>query len=141
MIVLSEAVTRTSSVKKVSLKISQNLQKNTCVRVAFFKTLQASGQQLLKKEVSDTVFSCEFCQIFKNTFFIEHHRCSSVFLSFFICLFVCFLLLLFFDEYGMLVCSWTNLINLEQFYLSRHYLLKVNEGNSRTRCEISSKLT
>ena len=140
MIVFSEAATRTSSVKKVFLKISQNLQKNTCVRVAFLKKLQASGQQLLKKEVSDTVFSCEFCQIFKNTFFIEHHRCSfCIFIIFY--LFVCFLLLLFFDEYGMLVCSWIFLINLEQFYLSRHYLLKVNEENSRTRCEISSKLT
>ena len=27
---------------------------------------------LLKKEIPARVFSCEFCEIFKNNFFIEH---------------------------------------------------------------------
>ena len=39
--------------KKVYLKISQSSQENTCARVCYI--LQ--------------VFSCEFCEIFKNTFF------------------------------------------------------------------------
>ena len=46
--------------KKDVLEISQNLQKNTCARVFF--SIKSLTQ----------VFSCEFCKISKNTFFIEH---------------------------------------------------------------------
>ena len=48
---------------KVVLKISQNSQQNTCVRVSLLIKLQASGL-------------CEFCEIFKNTIFknTEHLR-------------------------------------------------------------------
>ena len=49
---------RRCSVKKVFLKISQNSRENTCARDSF----------LIK------VFSCEFCEISKNTFFTEHLR-------------------------------------------------------------------
>ena len=63
---LSEVATRGVPQKKVFLKTSQNSQENTCARVSFLTKLQASGLQLAK------VFSCEFCEIFKNTFFIEH---------------------------------------------------------------------
>ena len=49
---------RRSSAKKVFLKTSQNSQKNTCARVS-----------------SSQVFSCEFCEIFKNTFFLKEHLC------------------------------------------------------------------
>ena len=52
---LTEAVVRRCSVKKVFLQISQNSQENTCARVSFLIKLQ--------------VFSCEFCEISKNTFF------------------------------------------------------------------------
>ena len=52
----TEAVTRRSSVKKVLLKISQNSQKNT----------------FIKKETAAQVFSCGFCEIFRNSFFKEH---------------------------------------------------------------------
>ena len=55
LISLKEAVARRCSVKKVFLKISQNSQEN-------------------KKETLAQVFSCEFCEIFKNAFFIEHLR-------------------------------------------------------------------
>ena len=41
--------------KKVFLEISQNSQESTCARVPFLIKLQ--------------VFSSEFCEIFKNTFF------------------------------------------------------------------------
>ena len=43
--------------KKLPLEISQNSQENTCGRVSF---LRDSGIQ---------VFSCEFCDISKNTFY------------------------------------------------------------------------
>ena len=47
--------------KKVFLKISQISQENTCARVSFFI-----------KETLAQMFSCEFCEISKNTFFTEH---------------------------------------------------------------------
>ena len=45
----------------VFLKISQNSQENTCTRVLFLTKL--------KKETMEHVFPCEFCEIFKNTYF------------------------------------------------------------------------
>ena len=55
----AEAVVLRCPVKKVFLKISQNSQENTCARVSLLIKLQASG----------LVFSCEFCEIFKNIVF------------------------------------------------------------------------
>ena len=43
--------------KKVLLKISQNSHENTCARACNF----------MKKETLAYVFSCEFCEIFKNS--------------------------------------------------------------------------
>ena len=51
----TEAVVQRCSVKTVILKILQNSQENTCVRVSLLIKLH--------------VFSYEFCEIFKNTFF------------------------------------------------------------------------
>ena len=48
------------------LEILQNSQENTCARVSFF----------IKKETLAQVFSCEFCEISKNTFFTEHLRAT-----------------------------------------------------------------
>ena len=42
VLVKIETVAQTCSVKKVFLKISQNLQKNTCARVSFLINLQAN---------------------------------------------------------------------------------------------------
>ena len=64
---MSEAVTRSYSVKKVFLKISQNSQENTCARVFF-----------IKKEALAQVFSCEIFEICKNTF---SYRTSPVAIS------------------------------------------------------------
>ena len=55
----SEAVVQRCSVKKMFLEIPQNSQENTCARVSFLIKLQAEAQ----------VFSCEFCEISKITFF------------------------------------------------------------------------
>ena len=57
-----EAVVRRCSVKKVFLEILQSSQENTCGRASF----------LIKKETLAQVFSYEFCEISKNTFFTEH---------------------------------------------------------------------
>ena len=63
----SAAVVQRCSVKKVLLEISQNSQENPCARVSFLIKLQAWGL----KETLALVFSCEFCEISKNTFFYK----------------------------------------------------------------------
>ena len=61
---------------KVFLEISQNSQENCRARASFFIKLQASALQLyFKKETPAQVFSCEFCDFSKNTFF---HRTPLV---------------------------------------------------------------
>ena len=59
----------------VFLKISQNSQENTCVRVFFF--LQASSCIFIKKETVVQVFSCEFWGNSKNTYFKEQLRTTA----------------------------------------------------------------
>ena len=53
--------------KKLFVEISQNSQGNTCARVSFLIKLQETWK-LIKKETLVQVFSCEFCEISKNTF-------------------------------------------------------------------------
>ena len=58
------------------LEISQNSQENTCARVSFFN--KVAGLRLailLKNESLAQVFSCEFCEVSKKTFF---HRAPPV---------------------------------------------------------------
>ena len=50
------------SIKKVFLEISQISQENTCARVSFLIKLRASGNLI-------NLFSCEFWEISKSTFF------------------------------------------------------------------------
>ena len=54
------------------LEIYQNSQKNSCARVSFLMKLQAWGLQLYLKKALTKVFSFEFCEISKNTFFTHH---------------------------------------------------------------------
>ena len=54
--------------KKVFLAISQHSQENICARVSFLIKLEA--WDLKKKETLTQVFSCEFYEISKNTFFL-----------------------------------------------------------------------
>ena len=59
MKIWSESLFRSSrpAVKKVFLKISQNLKENICARVSFLIKLQASGLRLfIKKEALVQVF-------------------------------------------------------------------------------------
>ena len=57
--------------KKLFLEISQNSQENACAKVSFLIKLQvqAWASSCIKKETQAQVFSCEFCEISKNTFF------------------------------------------------------------------------
>ena len=68
IIVYSEAVAQRCSVKIMFLEISQNSKENTCARASFLMKLQASACNFIKKETLAQVFSCEFCEISKNTF-------------------------------------------------------------------------
>ena len=49
-----------------------------CQRLFLIKS-QALVCNFIKKETLAQVFSCEFCKISKNTFFIEHIRVSDCF--------------------------------------------------------------
>ena len=62
-----EAIVRRYSVKKVFLKILQNLQENTCAKVTFSIKLQAESYSFIKKETLPQVFFCGNCEIFKGT--------------------------------------------------------------------------
>ena len=66
------SITRSSyrkcSSKKVFLKICQNSQENTCVGIFFNKVAGLRSATLLKKRLWHRLFSCEFWQIYKNTF-------------------------------------------------------------------------
>ena len=63
--------------EKVVLENSQNSQENTCTRVSFLIKLQVEACNLIEKETLAEVFSCEFCEIFKITFFTEHLRVTA----------------------------------------------------------------
>ena len=65
---LLEAVAQRCSVKKVLLKFTQNSQENTLARVSYLIKLQVSACNFIKKETLAQVFSCEFCEILKNTY-------------------------------------------------------------------------
>ena len=53
------------------LEILQNSQENTCARELLIKLRSTT---LFQKDSLALVFSCEFCEISKSTFFIEQHR-------------------------------------------------------------------
>ena len=55
---------------KMFLKLSQNSQESICVGVSFWYN------RLIKKTPTQ-VFSCEFCKIFKNTYFKEWLRMAA----------------------------------------------------------------
>ena len=56
------------SIKKLLIKISQYSQENTYV--GFVAGLISCN--FIKKKTPTQVFSCEYCEIFKNSFFMEH---------------------------------------------------------------------
>ena len=68
---------RRRPVKKVFLEIFLNSKENTCARVSFLVKLQAKVCNFIKKETLTQMFSCEFCESSKNTFFTECLRTTA----------------------------------------------------------------
>ena len=64
-------IVRSCSVKEVFLEILQNFakQENTCARASFL--IRPEACNFIKKETLAQVFSCEFCEISKNTFYYK----------------------------------------------------------------------
>ena len=57
------------------LKISQNSHKSNCLGILFLvKVANTRPATLSKNEIPTPVFSCEFCGIFKSTFFREYFQ-------------------------------------------------------------------
>ena len=52
----------------------ENSKENTCVGESFLTKLQAWDLQLyfIKRDTPMQLFSCAFCEIFKNSFFAEY---------------------------------------------------------------------
>ena len=57
------------SLKKMFLQISQNSQEKICTRISFLIKLNSVDLQFIKEVTLMQVFSCEFYEICKNTFF------------------------------------------------------------------------
>ena len=85
---------RSSVKKELVLRISQNLQENTCARVSLLIKSLAWDFQLYEKETPAKVFSCEFCEIFKNIY-SEEHLCWLLLNEFWIHVLVAFSVLKF----------------------------------------------
>ena len=67
---------RRCSVKKGVLKNFTNFtRKHQCWSPFFNKV--AGAYDFIKKETPTQVFSCEICEIFKNTYFEEHLRTTD----------------------------------------------------------------
>ena len=65
------------SAKKGVLRNFAKFTGNTCARVSFLIKLLAEACNFIKKETLAEVFSCKFCKISKNTFFVEHLRATA----------------------------------------------------------------
>ena len=62
--------------KRVLKNFAKLTRKHLCPRL-FLINLQPSGLNFIKKETPTQVFSNECCEIFKNTFFIQHLRWTA----------------------------------------------------------------
>ena len=71
-------VVQRCSVREVFLEISQNSQENTCARVSFLINLQVSAGNFIENEILTQVYSYGFCEISKNTEYLQ--ATASVFI-------------------------------------------------------------
>ena len=67
-----EAVARSCSIKRCCQKFRKILRKKTCARVS-----EPEAWNFIKKETLAQLFSCEFCEISRNTFFAKHFRVKT----------------------------------------------------------------
>ena len=63
--------------KRCSEKFRKNHRKTPVPESFFNNELQALGCNFNKKETLEQVFSCEYCEISKNTFFTKHLRATN----------------------------------------------------------------
>ena len=63
--------------QKGILKDFTKFTKKQMLQSLFLIKLQASACNFIKKEALAQVFRCEFCEIFKNSFFPEHLRATA----------------------------------------------------------------
>ena len=68
----TDVVVRKCFVKIMFLKISQNSQENTSVRVSFLISYKLSPATLLKKRLCHRCFPVNFSKFLKTAFFIEY---------------------------------------------------------------------
>ena len=69
---ISEAAGRSCSSKEVFLKVTQCLQKTPVFEFLFNKDGALKACIFIKKEIPTQVSSCEYCEIFKNSFLVQH---------------------------------------------------------------------
>ena len=62
--------------KKYSQKFHKIHKINTCAGI-FFNKVAAGSMQLYQKKIPTLMFSCEFCENLKNTYFIERHQATA----------------------------------------------------------------
>ena len=86
-----EAATRSALLKNLFLKKFRKIHIAAPVsEFLFLMNYQASACSFIKKETLVRVFSCEFCEVFKNILFTENHYMKIVqMLSFFWFVFSC----------------------------------------------------
>ena len=60
--------------KKGALKIFAKLTGKHWCQSLFFNKVVDAACNFIEKKTSAQVFSCDFCEIFKKTFFTEHLR-------------------------------------------------------------------
>ena len=66
---------KTCSIKKAFLEIFAIFTgKSLCWSLFFNKVVALKTCNFIKEETSTQVFACEYCEIFKNSVFIEHLR-------------------------------------------------------------------
>ena len=68
---------RCSARKGVLINFAKLTGKNLRQSLFFNKVAGLKPTTLLKKKILVQVFSCKFCKIYKNTFFIEHVRTTA----------------------------------------------------------------
>ena len=79
----TEAAARGVLSEKLFLNILQYSQESTVVGVSFSESCRPEALQLYQKETPTQVFFCEYCRIFKNTYFEEHLRKAASFYTHF----------------------------------------------------------
>ena len=62
--------------KGIHKNFAKSTGKHQC-RIVFFNKITASASNLIKKESPAQVFSYEFCEIVRNSFFIKHLRATA----------------------------------------------------------------